>query len=279
MKNLILALLLILPLHVFAGGDDSFGTRNGGNGQAAEFYDMGIEMVERLNLREVIQLSTGQTVFTQSLVDLFQKTKLVVSDKPLSLNGSLVDAINYPDINRIDLDGASWSNKPRSQKYRLVMHEILGLARIPDPQYKISNELVHTASVGIDWDMGYRPNCLETRNVSPALSAELLGTILGNENRSTIKNNIAISAFECRTGINLQGFDYHLCVLKPKPAENTAKKVIDVLDKIGIAKYTRIASTALVYEVQSVSCSPNVRTRAPQCQIEAYWNRDCLAKK
>ncbi|WP_413574719.1 hypothetical protein ACLVWU_10860 [Bdellovibrio sp. HCB290] len=275
MKKLVLVILLIFPLQLFAGGDDSFGTRNGGNTQASEFYDLGVEVLENLNLRDSIQLSTGEDLFPQQLINLFKKTKLMVSNEPLELEGSTVEAINYPDINRIEFDGQAWAKKPKSLKYRLVIHEILGLARIQDPQYMMSSEVFKIASIGINWDMGYRPACRETRSLSTQHSAKLIRAILGTEIRSDIRARTSIPAFECRTGINLQGLDYFMCSLTPKLPQETNMKIIEILNDIGIAKYTRLENNPTVYDVGGITCTPDLQTKVTQCQILAYWNKGC----
>ncbi|MEK2688483.1 hypothetical protein [Bdellovibrio sp. GT3] len=276
MKNLLLILFLyLLPLQTMAGGDDSFGTRNGGNSQASEFFDIGVQILDRLNFRKEIPLSTGKIFVVKPVVELFKKTTIVVSDKQLHLDGSLVDAINYPDVNRIEFYGESWDRQSKQQKHQLVLHEILGLARVADTQYKISQQLMNLAYIGINWDLGYRPACKEKRTLPPQQSDTLINAILEKPARTKLTKPVSMGDFECRTGINLQGFDFFFCNFTPKLSEQSFERVIETLEEIGIARHSVLERDKLIYPVFGLNCTPNPKNGLTQCSLQAYWDTGC----
>jgi hypothetical protein len=256
------------------GGDESAGTRGGGNMVASEFYDTGIEILKALEPRSPAT-ANGKLIDAAVLNGMFQETILSVSDKNLYLNGSLVDAINEPAKNRIQISGPSWVKLNKDKRYRLVAHEILGLARIPDVQYKTSQELLNIAYVGINWDLGYRPACSGLRFLSNEKSQRVFTAIRAFFNYKSGLNNFSVPSFTCVHSVNLQGFEYSHCDLDSGTyrADVLHENLMNALEFAGVAKYTTGPNGQKeVYSTDGVACSAGSQIR---CSIKAYWNSGC----
>lgn len=70
------------------------------------------------------------------------RAKITVVDKLEALDGSDLDAINDPATGEIKFSIPKWQGRSRPEKTQLGIHELMGLAGIADPGYKVSNKLM-----------------------------------------------------------------------------------------------------------------------------------------
>lgn len=256
-------------------GDNSSGTRGGGNIIASEFFDTGLDILKLLEPRTPT-VANGQLVDVHVLNTIFQETTLSISEENLYLNGSIVDAINYPKKNRIQINGLTWKTLSRDNRYRLVMHEILGLAGTPDVQYKTSLELLNIAYVGINWDRGYRPACHGLKFLNTEKSIKIKNATLAYLNLNPNTPNFSMPSFTCTRGTNLQGLEYTNCDLDGKKMRSQFlhEALVKALEFSGVAKYTTGSGVIETYDISGISCSATSASQV-RCGITAYWNSDC----
>jgi len=140
-----LALLtgMTAALAASGGGDGKVG--NGGDGCAAEFAAIGLNlarMLPDLGVRDVNQDEFQKTV---------EKTPVVVTEKDLFVQGKKVQAINDPDkklitINKTICDPLA---TPPASKVMLVFHEYLGIMRLEKSgEYRISSSISNLLTDG-----------------------------------------------------------------------------------------------------------------------------------
>src|SRR5690606_13415200 len=65
-------------------------------------------------------------------------TKVESTNKELMLDGKPKDAINYPNEKEIEFNRARWDAMTSKSRAILVLHEYLGILRIPDIGYSVS---------------------------------------------------------------------------------------------------------------------------------------------
>ncbi|WP_413580979.1 hypothetical protein [Bdellovibrio sp. HCB288] len=140
MKYTLLLLISFLACG-FRADDTSFGTRGGGNGTTAEFNRLGNELFSVLLPARAVVVQ-DQTIDIASLHVVFKSASITVPNIDFTLDNSTVDAFNYPDQKRIEINANNWVMLPLNAKRQLILHEILGLARIPDINYSVSEGLL-----------------------------------------------------------------------------------------------------------------------------------------
>ena len=125
---------------------------NGGDALAAEFV---------ANADEVLQLATTlvQTSNTsmpagfdlEAFSQKIKTAKVYTQDRTFS-NGFEVDALNFPDENRIVVNRTRWRTLYFDLKVSrmLVIHEYLGLAKAEDSSYQISSFMIRKINNGGD---------------------------------------------------------------------------------------------------------------------------------
>ena len=131
MKWLILAVVALAPFRAHAGNE----LGNGGDSFAQEFVAIGRDFLDRL------RATPDPAIPLQRLSDAIENTSVVTKDK-LELRGAEVDAINYPDSKRIELNRARWKETGEKEKSSLALHEYLGIAGIDDGRYAVSGKYV-----------------------------------------------------------------------------------------------------------------------------------------
>lgn len=109
-----------------------------GNAQIAEFYAMARNFA---NYMDLIGGKPGIPVPNGGFKQFVARVKIKSVRGPLELGGMKVDAINYPMESFIELDDATWAQRERAMKYQIVIHELLGLLVIRDPNYELSQNL------------------------------------------------------------------------------------------------------------------------------------------
>lgn len=123
------------PIHAMAGGMDP----GGGDAYAAEFVSIGHQLV-----RVVTDLKGNNLPFTfQQFEQAIAQTE-VVSLERVFLNGSEKDAVNYPAVPKIEMGRERWDQieEDAGRRYRLVMHEYLGIMGVDDRDYQVSGAIV-----------------------------------------------------------------------------------------------------------------------------------------
>lgn len=141
MKSITLFLLIILSVFstTAIAGD---GVGNGGDSIASEFI---------LTAKDALRILKGKSEVKKYLdVDKFEiailNTKISSTDDSLILNDIEVDAINYPEQKRIKINRSRWldlrSSSRTVSRFNLVMHEYLGIMKIEDNQYSLSQLIV-----------------------------------------------------------------------------------------------------------------------------------------
>lgn len=120
---------------IFVGGVDA----GGGNLDVAEFY-----LIARAVAANYLSYSSTTDLDGkgQQFAPLVRKLTVEESKEDLFNKGQLVDAINYPTDNKIVFNSKSWTQRTLLKKVELVVHELLGLLKIPDPSYLLSWNLV-----------------------------------------------------------------------------------------------------------------------------------------
>ncbi len=140
MKNklLCLALLGVFSLPSFAGDESG----HGGDAYVSDFIQTAKAALENLKALPTNELEgVNVDTFTGAILNTE-----VHSEDFLILGGNEVDAINYPDKKWIRMSRRRWNelSEPRSvsARYNLVIHEYLGIMKMDDGQYQISQKLV-----------------------------------------------------------------------------------------------------------------------------------------
>ena len=140
-----LALLtgMTAALAASGGGDGKVG--NGGDGCAAEFAAIGLNlarMLPDLGVRDVNQDEFQKTV---------EKTPVVVTEKDLFVQGKKVQAINDPDKKLITINKSLCDPlaTPPASKVMVVFHEYLGIMRLEKSgEYRISSSISNLLTDG-----------------------------------------------------------------------------------------------------------------------------------
>jgi hypothetical protein len=139
--------LVLTAMIAFAGCAKGGGGSNngnegsgGGSGSAAEFSDIGYKAVKVLGTIPKFPVKGGD--FEAAV----KSTHVEFVDQVLhDPNGLVVDALNYPDQKLIRVNLQRWLALAKSpaDKYQLVVHEYLGILRIDDSGYRVSNLVLY----------------------------------------------------------------------------------------------------------------------------------------
>jgi hypothetical protein len=120
------------------------GTSGGGNESDAEFYYLA---GQTLNDFDALKIQTSEiTALKKAFLKLKAEKSVFFVDQKLVLEGREKAAINDYDVFVIVFNEARWNESSFAQKRKLIVHELLGLARafdrsIDDSAYEISNGL------------------------------------------------------------------------------------------------------------------------------------------
>lgn len=109
----------------------------GGSSQTAEFFRIA------RGVGNVILAHKGEVAPPQfphkELSQLLHKLQVEGTTAPLSHRGASVEALNFPDIQKVKFNVPAWEKRDQKAKTQLVVHELLGLLRLPDTQYRQSD--------------------------------------------------------------------------------------------------------------------------------------------
>jgi len=126
---------LIVVNSIFEGGVDA----GGGDQIAAEFIQKARSVLAIFQKTEISK--SFPEVSTIELENAVQSVRIISSDKELILEGVRVDAINRPSKNTIEIDRERWLEYFSNNSIKtlsLVFHEYLGIMRVPDVNYRLS---------------------------------------------------------------------------------------------------------------------------------------------
>lgn len=138
-----------IQVRSIAGGVDA----GGGNADIAEFYT--IARTVAIHYKDVYS-RTSLGVKSAELTNLVKKMTVEEVDKKLYLASKLVEAINYPSDMKIEFNSEEWKAKDNFKKVQLVIHEMLGLLKVPDVNYKVSLDIMSEMySAGLNFYNGF----------------------------------------------------------------------------------------------------------------------------
>ena len=131
-----LSCLTIFSAKAFCADGGTSG--GGGDSYSLEFVSLAYNIISTLKTQPIAGIDL--TKLARAVA-----TTRVNSKALLTLNGNLVDAINYPDAKnpRIEISRSGWDHliADPAEKMSLVLHEYLGILRVDDRQYQISHKL------------------------------------------------------------------------------------------------------------------------------------------
>lgn len=138
MKKLLVTVLALLSFTAQAEHGGSEGT-GGGDTEAQEFVTMAYELILWLKIHPV------EGVDLNRLTEKIAISVVHSTEDLLEMNGLLVDAINEPNLvpPTITINRAAWKglNVLEHRRRMLVLHEYLGLMKVDDTKYQISQKL------------------------------------------------------------------------------------------------------------------------------------------
>lgn len=129
---------LALPVEAFGavGRRGIIIINNGGDFRAQEFVQTGLEVLDLLKSRD------AEAFYLTRLEQAITETRIIVMRAPLIHDGVLKDAINTPNGPYgpiIKVNAESWDRmKETVSAWPFVLHEYLGIAGIPDFDYRTS---------------------------------------------------------------------------------------------------------------------------------------------
>lgn len=118
------------------------GTTSSGGGEAVELE---FQMLARAIATEL----TGRTLPDLGLFpaaawnETLDHLKIETVDTPIWLNGHEVDAQNFPDERRVRVQQPRWHSLGLRERERLVIHEMLSLLRLADPNYRLTAKIAY----------------------------------------------------------------------------------------------------------------------------------------
>lgn len=85
-------------------------------------------------------MQQSETAIIKKLSEKIRSALVESTDDQLFLDGVRKDAINYPDIEKIIFNRKGWATAANERTRMLfVLHEYLGLLRINDSRYSVSD--------------------------------------------------------------------------------------------------------------------------------------------
>lgn len=136
-------ILLLLPIvsHFALGFNGSAGgiDAGGGDAYAAEFVGLAHQLVDMATELE------DSPVDADELKAAIRETEVQTLDK-VFLNGIEKDAVNFPSRKLIELSRSRWDEIQDDvlRRYRLVLHEYLGILKMNDEDYQISSKFINS---------------------------------------------------------------------------------------------------------------------------------------
>ena len=214
-QNLIPILFLLLA-QSFNTSTAVAGTKdgNGGNGQVAQFYSL--SKAFHKEMKAVYQKVAPDFPMAQ-LTSVMAALTVEADPGPLTLqNGVKVDAINNPNTGTIYLDDVSWAKRDLKTQYQIVVHELLGLLRLPDNQYEVSNRLAEATKAVIAPAPAAPAPKLWTCDSTFAVNGRYYGGVVvkNYDTEKLARHAVATSCMQ-------QGYHAGICVALSEHADST----------------------------------------------------------
>ncbi len=130
--------LLLIACAIFSAQFAIAGKEShGGDGYAQEFVSLGRVIAKSLLSKRLVLPNVEPERFNNHV----EITQVVTVDKTV-FEGAEVDAVNYHDENKIELNRKRWGQYENDikRKMMLVLHEYLGVMRTGDYHYEISKD-------------------------------------------------------------------------------------------------------------------------------------------
>lgn len=262
----------------------SFGTRGGGNANVAEFYHLGEELLVALAPLSPLKISDSQ-IDIKAMQKIFKHTRVMAAPEPLLLNGASVEAINYPDRNLVAFRVTDWRTHTNELKSQLVIHEILGLARIADPEFKVSRQLLNIVVGSTEYNAelaASEQTCDETRTFTGPKAKALLSALLHAGIEPIEINSLATyqaPILECNASITPyeDGIARGSCNQTIQGTDATALEITNALWGMGI--FADGAMGHMWAAASDITCTVSTgadgRTNAYQCSLTGTWSFGC----
>jgi hypothetical protein len=145
LSKLVITVLLLLPQLSFALRRDGRES-GGGDAYAIEFVTIAQQISFFLKENPSVKIDGPR------LDKAIASTTVESTNKELILDGKAKDAINYPAEGKIVFNRKRWEKISSDAKPVLVLHEYLGIMRVPDIGYSLSKEVLGLLPSSIDED-------------------------------------------------------------------------------------------------------------------------------
>lgn len=175
-----------------------FRVGNGGDAMAAEFIELADE-----TLQQVEKLLHENDVLLQertSLEELKRRiaTAVVYTKDKTFVDANEVDALNFPEENKIVLNRNRWKSLAFSLKglKTLVLHEYLTMAGADDKSYQVSNFIVRKIfNGGTKGELWHLKDLADRKQSNPFFSAwfEINGSFLRGQKTRYFQNGLVLS--------------------------------------------------------------------------------------
>ena len=225
--RLSIGVLLLIFLSTTAPADESgdggaTGVGGGGNATVAEFY-LYIRSFNAIAQKHPQEISG--LISVEKLAVIAAAASVDARPTPLLLNGNKVDAINYPEQNKIQVDDTTWIGRSIHDKYQIVVHELLGLMHVADPGFHTS-QMITAATLPLS---PFQPasvnSCVDSTRKDISLDLEAIVALIAQQ---TSCNTATMVANACSWGtsgdVRTAWTAYRICnaeLAKDKPSEGS----------------------------------------------------------
>jgi len=125
------------------------GSSGGGGIAASEFLQHGNEFTTLLDKSSFPEELLTEEQF-EAIKSSFPRINVQATNGPITLDGQILDAINYPEQLKVVFDQTRWRSMYDTDKMKLVLHELFGLNKIEDRNYVRSRALA--SALVATWD-------------------------------------------------------------------------------------------------------------------------------
>ncbi|MEK2690842.1 hypothetical protein [Bdellovibrio sp. GT3] len=265
MKSVFLCLVLFLTCGFI--DDTSFGTRGGGSGVRSEIRRLGNEIFTVLLPDRTITVQ-GQNIDLAPLQSIFNDALFEVKSD-LRIGNGTVDAINYPRQNVIEINRDTWIFLELNVKRQLILHELLGLARINDSDYRVSEALLSKFRAL----SSATPSECGVERYSAGIEAFTIYSLL----KKFVNSKNEVPPIEQVTCITDPWQNRTRCkstnnAILHSPADN--ELLLGILKSMGIAP-TSANGVTEVYTARTIKCLASPYADSYECIVVADWLKSC----
>jgi hypothetical protein len=274
MKNFLMTLSLVFCTPNLWANTSTSGTRGGGNMEVAAFYAKAQGILNSLLTQSPLVLADTK-LDIQGLINKLAAVKVEAVQKQLKIGQAAVDAINYPDRNLIQFNKDRWLKLSGAEQAQLVIHELLGVSRIADPNYKLSSAVITYIGSDSGYDnrgLGGGEPCEETRPFSGDKAKHLVRALA----IAKVKN-FKLPKLNCRVATEeVVGADEPSVMCDPVGDDlATAQVLADALEFIGI--WGEGGMSHISYGAENIGCTADAENDIYKCSLKAYWDWSCPA--